>query len=173
MKEKLTNNTRIQSKDAVMRGIANTKASRELSDIRDQQEKQDCIDVGNAILKRTYRLVKDVAMQALEQKAETGERWAVELLCNMFCKLYDKSTLSLIDLHGLDTTIDSKDDMNRLSSQLVSKLLSTAKLSSSDTKELVKLLSTISFNETVKESLLAGLTDEQVNKFATQLRLIK
>lgn len=173
MKEKLTNKKPLNRKNQKVKGVAILGNEKDIADIAISKVKSDCVESTIRVSKKTILLYETVTLPTIQQKCEMGDRWALELSTKSYMQLVDKENLKLVDLQGLDITINCKEDLSRLAGELTSRYLNVANLPASEVKEIIKLLSSISINETVKESLLAGLTDEQVNNFATQLRLIK
>ena len=126
-------------------------------------------------LDTAYALAKmgDVAKERLFYHVSRGEKWALELYFKIFTQLFDKSWLSRIDLTDLQTKIDNKDDKDEIVRVLMQKLLDVGTMEVSETKDIVKMLTTMSLNDKLSESLSNKMSDEDVIKVVTMINAIK
>ena len=113
------------------------------------------------------------ARERLEYHVLRGEKWALELYFKIFTQLFDKSWLSRVDLTDIQLKMDSNADKEELIRMLMNKLLGLGTIEVTEAKDIIKMLTTLSFNDSVKQSIAMKLPESDVVKIRDMIRIVE
>lgn len=113
---------------------------------------------------RKIATLADMAIQRLAFHVEKGEKFALELYFKLFVGIFDKQWLSTVNIENLKDELNGNLDKDEVIKCLLTRFLSIPNIEISEAKDLIKIITNISLNDRLKDSLAKNLSEEDIVK---------